>query len=475
MKKILRFILSMLCTMCIMGTTVYADTVTLPDGTVLNNSTDWSSLPSSYDGLEYYDVLVPYAKKISEIGGHAISGKDGTVYATSNYMSDELLSNKVGDHVTLESPIGGNSTNVGGTNISVISDNGLSIGVDEWGNKYYFIALGHYFYPSEAVNSGFYPFSDSNRGQLVDVVFTDGTVIHCIIKDCKADVHTNGGSGGNHDGDTSNGYRDYYNFAPMEYDLGQNMFQAQNSEVLEIFASSSGLNRFRSLYSMSGDSDSSRNHIAMIRMYKGKFFNSGSLRKDEVGSDVSYSVGNTTFAQGTQGGNGLGSAALGLTGSNLVDEWELTGMPVRNDLTANQMKIVLLGRDSLSLTEAEAVAIMGSNISLLKEAELLDIVRTSIVFTGLIVLLYGFLLMLAIIFDKANTFIDFSLVNILTFGKLHYDPFEEKTAMLPKGYISTKKLVIMSAITLLVGILLVSSGMTKLIGQLLYLITEHFS
>ena len=150
-------------------------------------------------------------------------------------------------------------------------------------------------------------------------------------------------------------------------------------------------------------------------------------------------------------------------------------MPVRNDLTANQMKIVLLGRDSLSLTEAEAVAIMGSNISLLKEAELLDIVRTSIVFTGLIVLLYGFLLMLAIIFDKANTFIDFSLVNILTFGKLHYDPFEEKTAMLPKGYISTKKLVIMSAITLLVGILLVSSGMTKLIGQLLYLITEHFS
>lgn len=473
MKRSLGFVFSILFTLGIMGTTVYADDVALPDGTVLNNNTDWSSLPSSYEGLEYYDVLVPYAKKISEIGGHAIGGKEGTRYESTNVMSDTLLSNKVGDHVTLESPIGGSSTSVGGTSISVSSDNGLSVGTDEWGNQYYFIALGHYFYPNEAVSAGFYPFTDSNRGQLVDIVFTDGTVIHCIITDCKADVHTNGGSGG--DGDSSNGYCDYYRFAPMEYDLGRNMFQAKNSEVLEIFANSSGLNQFKSLYSMSGDSDSNRNHIALVRMYKGKYFNSGSLRRDEVGSEVSYSVGSTTFAQGTEGGIGLGSAALGLTGSNLVGEWELTGMPIRNDLTANQMQIVLLGRDSLSLTEAEAVAIMGSNISILKHAELLDTVRTSIVFIGLIVLLYGFILMLAIIFDKANTFIDFSLVNLLTFGRLHYDPFEEKTSMLPKGYISTKKLVIMSVITLLVGILLVSSGMTKLIGKLLYLITEHFS
>ena len=106
---------------------------------------------------------------------------------------------------------------------------------------------------------------------------------------------------------------------------------------------------------------------------------------------------------------------------------------------------------------------------------MLDFVRTAIVFTGLVVFLYGFLLGLAIIFDKANTFIDFSLVNILTLGKLHYDPFEEKTGMLPKEYVTTKKLVIIVAITLAVGLLLVSSGMTRLIGRLLFLITKYFA
>ena len=67
------------------------------------------------------------------------------------------------------------------------------------------------------------------------------------------------------------------------------------------------------------------------------------------------------------------------------------------------------------------------------------------------------------------------MVNILTFGKLHYDPFEEKTGKLPKDYISTKKLIIMTVIILAVGTLLVSSGMTKLIGRLLYSVTNYLA
>ncbi|MBR3599441.1 MAG: hypothetical protein IKL53_06115, partial [Lachnospiraceae bacterium] len=229
---------------------------------------------------------------------------------------------------------------------------------------------------------------------------------------------------------------------------------------------------FRNRFNLKADG--SGNHIAFIRMYDQKIGTLATSRMTEVGSSSSYKYEGISFAKGDDS-HGMGSSSLALTGSNLVDEWELTGMPSKVDLTAHQAEILLLGRDSLSLTDAETVAIMGTNIALLKEAELLDTVRTSIVFIGLVVLLYGFLMGVAIIFDKANTFIDLSMVNILTFGKLHYDPFEEKTGKLPKDYISTKKLIIMTVIILAVGTLLVSSGMTKLIGRLLYSVTNYLA
>lgn len=472
MRRIKLFFLGILMGITSLSMVVSAD-ATLPDGTVINRYTSWEEVPSSYEGLDYYDVLVPYSKKISEIGGQSIGGRSGTPHETSNKMLDSLVSNFVGDYVSIEYKIGGSSTSLGGSTVGISEVNGLNIATDEYGNKYYLLALGHYFYPQDASINGFYPFSSSNRGQLIDVVLTDGTVIHCLIGDAKADVHTNGGEGSSHNSDTSN-LRDYYEFAPMEYDEGQNMFQAKNSEVIEVFADGSGINEFRNTFNMHCNETS--NHIAFIRLYKGTYYNSGNLRLPELGTNPSYNLGSVTFSQGdASSGSGLGSAALGLTGSSMVDEWDIVGMPIKSNLTKEQMTIVLLGRGSLSLNEADLVSTMGENIYLLKQAELLDFVRTAIVFTGLVVFLYGFLLGLAIIFDKANTFIDFSLVNILTLGKLHYDPFEEKTGMLPKEYVTTKKLVIIVAITLAVGLLLVSSGMTRLIGRLLFLITKYFA
>lgn len=468
--KLIGFLLSACMCILINGVCVSANTITMPDGTVLNRNTDMDSLPSSYDGVDYYDCLVPYAKQVKDIGGHAIGGKPGTAYASSNIMSTASLDKNVGDYINLEYFIGGSTTSINGVSVQLLSASGANYIKDSWGNKYYLIALGSYFYPQEAVSNGFFGFSSANRGQLVDIVFTSGTVMHCVIMDCKSNMHTNGGEGSTHSADETNACRDYYQFAPMEIDIGQNMFQAKNSEIVEFFSDPSGINNIRSTY-FSGNA-----HIAFIRMYKGKFNTDGNKRKAEVGSMISYDAGDTTFSTATAGsGSGVGSAALGLTGSSLKGEWELTGMPVRNDLSADQIDIILLGRDSLSLTEAEVVSIMGNNISLLKEANVLDAVRTSIVFIGLIVILYGFMLALGIIFDKANTFIDFSMVNLFTFGKLHYDPFEEKSNQLPKGYISTKKLIMIAIITEIVGVFLISSGMTKLIGNLLYYITSYFS
>lgn len=467
-------ILKTLCMMCIIfiigSLRVEASEVSLPDGTVINRNTVWESVPSSYQGVSFYDVLVPYAKKVSDIGGHAVGGKDGTTYADTNVMSDGLLSNGVGDYTTREMFIGRSKVTVGGSyTMNCRSDNGLNIVSDENGNEYILLALGHYFYHGP---QGTLPFSSDNRGQLVDIVLTDGTIIHGIIHDAKADVHTNGGEGTEHKGDEDR-TRDYYKFAELTYPEAQNMFQALNSEVIEIFANVSGLNKFNQTYGLGGGDCT--NHIAFIRMYAQTVDTAGHLRDTAVGKEVSYSVGSVTFAKGETTSYEYGSASLSITGSSLVDEWEISGMPIRHDMTTNQVAVVLMGRDSLSLSEAEAIAMMGENIALLKEAELLDGMRTAIVFIGLVVILYGFMLMLAMVFDKANTFIDMSLVSVMTLGKVKYDPFESAKGVEPKGYVSTRKLSMMAIIILLVGVLLVSSGMTKLIGNVLYLVTSKMA
>lgn len=471
--KMLALALMITCVTILGGIDAEADGITLPDGTVINNNTKWEGLPSSFSAdVGYYDALVPYTMKISEIGGQSLGGKDGTSWATSNAMPSGYESNMVGDYINLETNLTGSKVYIGGSYYTLKDDKGIDIAVDNNGNEYYLCALGHYFYPSGCKLG----FSLDNRGQAVDVVLTDGTVIHFLIHDAKSDYHTNGGYGPDNKPDDRE--RDYYKFAPLEKEdnsgnpLGQNLFQARNSEILEIFCSSQGLTEFRNRFNLKADG--SGNHIAFIRMYDQKIGTLATSRMAEVGTSSSYKYEGVTFAKGDNS-QGMGSSSLALTGSNLVDEWELTGMPSKVDLTSYQTEILLLGRDSLSLTDAETVAIMGSNITLLKEAELLDTVRTSIVFIGLVVLLYGFLMGVAIIFDKANTFIDLSMVNILTFGKLHYDPFEEKTGKLPKDYISTKKLIIMTVIILAVGTLLVSSGMTKLIGRLLYSVTNYLA
>lgn len=471
LRSILRGLCVTVLTVFLMGIGVVA--VSLPDGTVINNNTKCESVPSSYTGVDYYDVLIPYTMKISEIGGHSIGGRDGSRYVNKK-MTNTLLDNKVGNHISRETDISSQRKTIGDGVVNISKDSGLNIATDEWGNKYYMLALGQYCYPG---GTGQLSFTSSNRGQLVDVVFTNGKVVHFILTDAKASVHTNGGEGSSHNADESDdnkrrGWIDWYKFADLEKPEGQNMFQALNSEVLEIFASSSGVSKFQQITGMSDTSDV---HIAFIRMYSQKYTTAGNLRDTNIGTDPYYDLGNVTFARGETSSTSMGSSSLSLTGGSLVDEWSLVGMPARNDMTVDQARIILMGRDGLTLNENELIAALGNNMVLMEQTRLLDVIRTVIIFAGLICLLYGLLIFAAMVFDKANTFIDFSMISLLTFGKMRYDPFDETLGKLPKGYVSTKKLAMMGVIVLIVGMTLVSGGTFRFIGNVLFKITEYFT
>ena len=78
--------------------------------------------------------------------------------------------------------------------ISVEPSTGLQVATDPKGNKYYLTAIQEFFYRSSSVGSNnFYGWSSQNRGQLFDVVLTDGTVVHFAVKDTNAVQHTNAG------------------------------------------------------------------------------------------------------------------------------------------------------------------------------------------------------------------------------------------------------------------------------------------
>ena len=60
------------------------------------------------------------------------------------------------------------------------------------------------------------------------------------------------------------------------------------------------------------------------------------------------------------------------------------------------------------------------------------------------------------IFDKANNFIEISLVSIVTFGLLKYS--DEKNTKRDSGYASATKIIIIVSVVMTIGLLLISGS-----------------
>lgn len=159
--------------------------------------------------------------------------------------------------------------------------------------------------------------------------------------------------------------------------------------------------------------------------------------------------------------------------SELAEEWALVGMPEKSKILESQADIKLPNRDGLSIKERYAVTLISDSIQLEKQAKVMDNIRTFMVFIGLIVITYGVLLLVAMIFDRVNVFIDVSLISLITMGRLKYSAYEDESVG-KNGVSNTKKIVISSVVVLGVGLLILSGGILQFMSNIVYWVSERY-
>lgn len=160
-----------------------------------------------------------------------------------------------------------------------------------------------------------------------------------------------------------------------------------------------------------------------------------------------------------------GEESTELEALGLPAEWDLVGMQhLRSKLAEQQQDISLMSRDDLSTGEQYSVATVGENLRYLKEANLIDTARVAVVFVGLCLIFYAVMLLVAFLFDYSNSFLEISLVKFMTFGYLEYS--DDELARGQRGKASSKRLICLVVILIVIGCLFISGGVLKTIMQI---------
>lgn len=102
---------------------------------------------------------------------------------------------------------------------------------------------------------------------------------------------------------------------------------------------------------------------------------------------------------------------------NIVLENDLTGMPASNLIYKDQETINLVDRASLSDSESEAVEGLKEDMKTNKKFTFEGLLNNIISFVGMFFIMYGVALVLAYIFDYVNTFVDISVLGIISLNK----------------------------------------------------------
>lgn len=166
----------------------------------------------------------------------------------------------------------------------------------------------------------------------------------------------------------------------------------------------------------------------------------------------------TALRQGAE--NDLTKSEVEMANS-VISEWELTGMPEKSKIMEKAQAAMLAQmRDDGTgngLNTAEIQNLKGIKES--KDFNAITPVKAlsiGVSLIGLVLFVYAMVLMLGYFVDKFNTFLDFSLVNAMTLGKIRVLSKEE-IAMLSKedadkkGYVTTTKFFIILGIIVLIA------------------------
>lgn len=154
----------------------------------------------------------------------------------------------------------------------------------------------------------------------------------------------------------------------------------------------------------------------------------------------------------------------------IVDEWNLTGMPEKSGLVDGVVLPTLATRDGLSLKEKYNLSEIGDALDLDSQFNSWTTARVCIVFVGLLIVVYALFLALSLLFDRINSFINISLVHILTLGKVYC--CEDESIGIDQEqqgkYISVKRLVILIVFLFIVGCIFISGGVIPMVIKGIY-------
>ena len=415
------------------------------DGEVMENPYGvCEGIPPSYD-LEYYDCYIPYAMTCEEIGGYTLVSlyDGGWEYAK---MSEEDKKRKVGDKVNYQKDY----SSLNGVPRSKYEEEtgGSCIYADSHGNEVYGFAIQQFFYRYE---SAYYGWSSANRGQLVDVVLTDGTVIHFAVGDANASNHTNG-----FESPTSAAVSGQ--LAELNYSQYQNIFSAPNANTIELWGRSGEcVNAFMSKYGLK--LDGSGVHIAFYRMYNGKL--SENIEREEgVGTDPSYKVDGVSISSS---GSDDQSEGVGSSGRELIGQGDLIGMEGTDDRLSNDAgEIVLPDSSSLSKKEQLSVSSIREDVEGSLPDKIIYNLRVGIVFVGLALWLYMIIFILGVVFDVVVPFGSIRVLPIITLGRIDI----AKDLEIDR-HLAYKKVIVSCILMFVVGGVLISGGIYSIVQKVI--------
>ena len=163
----------------------------------------------------------------------------------------------------------------------------------------------------------------------------------------------------------------------------------------------------------------------------------------------------------------------------LIEEWDLIGMPNASEITNDQEDIDLKDRGDLSLTEQRRVQEIQDGV-LANGLSIPDWFNHMIFFIGICLVFYAVLLLMATLFDYSNNFLEVSLVSLITLGKCRMvdkDYFEDNK---PTGYdkekgitsLSFSMLIFRSVFIIVLGIAVMSGIAQEFVVLLIQKIME---
>lgn len=155
--------------------------------------------------------------------------------------------------------------------------------------------------------------------------------------------------------------------------------------------------------------------------------------------------------------------------NNVVKEWELRGMPSKSNIRADAQDISLPDGKGLSLADKTNIAGIKDDINS-RHKNIYQIMDISFSVLGFLLIVYALLLSVGYVLDKSNSFINLSMVSILTVGKIKIvDKGETISEEMKKdGYVKPNAFYIRSLVIFLVGCLLISGVIQRLVLGVVY-------